>query len=236
MPRVSEFQKTLEVLAVGEAPVHARLESRALPEEDLEDGLDPDQLPVDLKRAAPEVYRSIITAGNTSLTGYLNDIFPAASRDNSADYLYFFNGLRSIDFAMKGKSTQEKLEWLAESDPAKLTLRHLSSFIHYKRTGDKDAAQAMLALQPAGSKTDIAPNWLLQEAGLHANYEHQRRERARGQTWKGDRSGKGGGGKADGKKDKKGKKGDKWQGATSGWQLNHCGSGRSQTGWTPDGE
>ena len=82
---------------------------------------------------------------------------------------------------MSKMSARERLTFLGSNYYAKITPRRLSSFIHERRTGDKDAAMHMLALKPGGAKVDIAPTWLLLESGLYFQHEHKSRERARGQ-------------------------------------------------------
>ena len=50
--------------------------------------------------------------------------------------------------------------------------------IHERRTGDKDAAQSMLAIKPSSFSSDVAPSWLVTEAASYSQSEHKRRERA----------------------------------------------------------
>ena len=165
--------------------------------------LDPNALPLGLRRAGPEIFTSIIAAGYPSLVAWLNEQFPLNVRDQNHTYLHFFNDMKAIDMALYHLDPQEKLQYLAEQDSCELSLRHLASWIHERRTGDKEAAQAMLALQPSGSKADIAPSWLVAESGLVSQNEHKRRERARGQKNSQDRQGSGG--KGGGKSKDKGK-------------------------------
>ena len=62
----------------------------------------------------------------------------------------------------------------------------------------------MLGVPAPVAKSDVAPNWLLEENGLASEFEHQREERVRSRR-KGDGKGKGkddkpkGGGKASGR-------------------------------------
>jgi len=156
-----------------------------------------------MRRAGPEIFTSIIAAGYPSLVGWLNEQFPLNVRDQNHTYLHFFNDMKAIDMALYHLDPQEKLHYLAEQDSCELSLRHLASWIHGRHTGDKDAAQAMLALQPSGSRADIAPSWLVGESGLVSQNEHKRRERARGQ--KNDKDHHVSGGKGGGKGKDKGK-------------------------------
>ena len=110
--------------------------------------------------------------------------------------------------SLRSLSDRQKLRYLAELDAAEVALRQLSSYVHERRTGDKVAAQCMLAIQPSGSKVDIAPAWLIEEGAGMSQQEYKRRLRSKasgGQNSGGDKGDKGdtGGGKG------KGKKGDK---------------------------
>ena len=62
-----------------------------------------------------------------------------------------------------------------------VALRRLAAWIHERRTGDKDAAQSMLAIKPSFS-SDVAPSWLGTEAASYSQSEHKSRERARAQA------------------------------------------------------
>ena len=157
---------------------------------ELETLLNPNRLPVGMRRAGSEIYTGIIASGYSSLCLYLNDLFPIATREGNGTYLAFFNNLKAIDMQLADLDARGKLAFLASSDFSEISLRHLAAHLHEKRTGDKDAADDMLALRPSGSRCDIAPNWMLSSAALHSQAEHKRRERAKAQ--------KGGGGQPKG--------------------------------------
>eukprot|EP00930_Biecheleria_cincta_P063900 TRINITY_DN49441_c0_g1_i1.p2 TRINITY_DN49441_c0_g1~~TRINITY_DN49441_c0_g1_i1.p2 ORF type:complete len:119 (+),score=40.57 TRINITY_DN49441_c0_g1_i1:162-518(+) len=104
-------------------------------------------------------------------------------------------------------SDKEKLRYLSESDATEVALRQLSSYIHQQRTGDHVAAMGTLAIQPSGSKVDIAPAWLVEEGAGISQQEYKRRLRAKASGGAGDSSKGGKGGNGKGKKgDKKGEK------------------------------
>ncbi|CAE7695040.1 hypothetical protein AK812_SmicGene26336 [Symbiodinium microadriaticum] len=97
----------------------------------------------------------------------------------------------------------------------------LAAWIHKRRTGDRDAAQSMLAIKPSSSfSTDVAPSWLVTEAASYSQSEHKRRERARAQGSVFHGSGSGGGKAgpkgAKGKGKEKKKKGAGGKAATQG--------------------
>ena len=56
-------------------------------------------------------------------------------------------------------------------------LRRLASIKFWMRTGDKPAAEQMLALHAPGTTGDIAPIWLVADVILHSKTEHRRTER-----------------------------------------------------------
>ena len=93
---------------------------------------------------------------------------------------------------------------LSSDDSSEIILRCIASYVRLERTGDKDAAQAMLAVKPSGGAFDVAPTWLVAEASVYSQSEHKRRQRAIDQR----KVGKGGGdGGKGGKTDKGGGKG-----------------------------
>ena len=109
--------------------------------------------------------------------------------DRRGDALYsdLFNQASLVDFAVKdAKGSQaQALSLIACSDTAEVALR---TYVHEKRTGDRDAATFMLAIKPTNLSHDIAPAWLVSEASLFAQSEHKRGESS---TSKGAPKGKG---------------------------------------------
>ena len=165
--------------------------------------LDPNALPFGLRGEGSEIFTSIIAAGHPSLVAWLNKQFPLNVRDQNLSYLHSFNDVKTLDMALYHLDPQERLHYLAEQDSCGLSLRHLASWIHERRTGDEVAAQAMLAPQPSGSEADTAPLWLGAESGLVSQDEHLRREQAKGQ--KSGQDHEDSGGKGGGKSKEKGK-------------------------------
>jgi hypothetical protein len=96
----------------------------------------------------------------------------------------------------KTTSGQGALEMLASCDTCETILRSIASHVHFPRTGDRDSADSMLAVKPAGGRQDIAPSWLVAESSIYSNNEYQRRKRAtfsgkgEGKAKKGDGKGK----------------------------------------------
>ena len=66
-----------------------------------------------------------------------------------------------------------------ESDQAEIVLARMSSYVHEKRTGDREAAAKLLAVQMPGTFADIAPSWKIAEASLFSQQEFKRTERSK---------------------------------------------------------
>ena len=115
----------------------------------------------------------------------------------------------SLDFRLaeasqRGDATVTNL--LNSDDTIELGFRRLAAYIHVDRTGDHVAGMRMSGVPVPGSKSDVAPNWLLEESGLASKFEHQRAERVRPRR-KGDGKQKGKDDRGPGKSaDGKGKK------------------------------
>ena len=83
-----------------------------------------------------------------------------------------------IDFAVSQcRTDQELMSKLAMDDTLEMHLRRLASIKFRLRTGDKSAAEQMLALHAPGASADIAPTWLVADVTQHSKTEHQRTER-----------------------------------------------------------
>ena len=83
-----------------------------------------------------------------------------------------------------------------------LWLRRFSSYVYFKRTGDRAGAAHMLAVAAPGGGTDLGPHWLVSESSAYAIAENKIRSTAQSantaagaQQWHGEGKGGGGGGK-----------------------------------------
>jgi hypothetical protein len=74
-------------------------------------------------------------------------------------------------------------------DALGFAFRRLSAFIHVDRAGDHAAGLRMLGQPAPGTKSDVAPSWLVEECTMHSKNEHQRDERT-GRRRKGEGQGK----------------------------------------------
>ena len=165
------------------------------------------QPPPDMRRAAPDIYRSLRSAGADSARAWLQLEFKGVRAGSLWTDLWHV--ATQIDFILgKAASPEEALHWLGVDDNLELLLRRLASHIYMERTNDKAGATAMLGVRPPGSASDIAPTWLVGEVTCHSKAEHQRAERVAADTrrstqqerggargrGRGEQSGRGGGG------------------------------------------
>ena len=169
------------------------------------------QLPADLKRAAPEIYRSLRSTA-TSVRDWLNQNYDGSKR--SPQWQDLWNAALVADYkidaaAMRGEQAKEEI--LRQDDTIEISLRRLAAYIFAHRTGDYEAANHMLAQRAPGSAADIAPAWMITDASTHSKAEFQRTERVKNLKKYAGGDGKGKGGKG-------GKKGGKGGGAQGGGQ------------------
>ena len=182
-PRVAELSKALAEIESSGVPSAGTntvmFNSEAAWNFDEEISAWADQLPADQKRAAPETYRTIMSGGFKSVRDYVNSLVPFEKRDRDPVYLDLFNAATGVDFLLKGAtSAAEVAQKLTTSDQAEISLSRIASYVHERRTGDRDAAAALLAVRPPGALTDIAPAWKIADASVFSQGEHKRRERA----------------------------------------------------------
>ena len=186
-PRVDELKSRLSDLENLGALAHTSAlydigETALQPDEN--DTLDGwvDSLPPDLKRAGPEIFSSFKTAGCRSCRDWINQQFPLEKRSDPI-YSELFNLASLVDFRVKEAdgSHARALALIACDDTCEVALRRIASYVHMKRTGDRSAAEAMLAIKPTTGNHDVAPAWLVSEAGMYSQSEFKRRQRAKDQ-------------------------------------------------------
>ena len=167
-------------------------------------------LPVDLRRAAPEIYRAIRSEGVASVRAWLNSNFQGYRGQGSQQWIDLWNLATQIDMTLATcRSDQEILLRLSTDDVLESSLRHISAYLYEKRTGDHAGASHMRAFATPGTARDIAPSWLVSDSTLYSKQETQRADRVDAEVR---RRNKDRGNKGDGKKGKpadggKGKKG-----------------------------
>ena len=190
-PRVLELKEKLGELEASGALSHSTAlfdlgADASWQEEEGDDEGWESTLPPDLKRAGPEIFASFKSAGAKSARDWLNQMIPLDKR-NDPTYVDLFNQASLVDFVIKdarGNHTKA-LNLIATSDTAEVALRRLASYVHERRTGDRDAAISMLAIKPTNLSHDIAPSWLVSEASVFSQSEYKRRERAKTQRGSG---------------------------------------------------
>ena len=161
-----------------------------------------DKLSPDLKRAGPEIYRILRSAGATSVRDWLGQNFDGSSR--STEWTDPRNIATRADSAIaSGDNPAQLAVILATNDGLRIDLRRLSAHVYETRTGDRHGAAAMLAVKAPGTHVDIAPTWMVEGASKHSKMEYERTQRVQG-CGKGDGDGggrgRGGGAKGDGAK------------------------------------
>ena len=156
-------------------------------------------LAMDMKRAGPEIYRSLVES-NLSVRDWLNQFYQGNRR--GAGWIDLWNAAVTVDFkvaeAKQRGGMQQVALMLATDDLAEVYLRRLASYVYGKRTGDWSGANYMLAVKAPGSEVDIAPSWMISEATNFSKSEYQRTERVKALNKQGKGDGKGRG-KGDGK-------------------------------------
>ena len=187
-PRFEELKKDFAALEHTGAPQHgagaSMLQDAAFagnaPDE--HDGNYTNRLPADLQRAAPEIFREIMSTGVSGLRGWVCEQFPLDKRDQP-QFRDLFTSATSADFELAGANNEgEKMRRLGTSDNLEIILRKFASHIHYKRTNDKHAAERMLGIRAPGSSVDIAPKWMVDDAGTSSSLENRAMDRGRHQT------------------------------------------------------
>ena len=180
-PRMPDFKSHLERFAVaGPALVGGGL-SQAADSGGLA-GHGPNrwtaQLPVDLRRSALETFRNIRSMGCLTIRDWISQNYSGAR--GSPVWTDLWTIATSLDFriaeaAMQGDAALAAM--LNSDDVVEPNFRRLSAYIYADRTGDESGASRILGQAIPGTKADIGPGWLIEEATLFSKSEHQRSER-----------------------------------------------------------
>ena len=137
-----------------------------------------DQLPPDLPRAAPEIYRSARTAGAANIRDWLHRHYQGPKNDSNTEWKTSWNAATEVDYAIARCANMDEVNHLlVSSDPIEIKMRTLASQEYLARTGDRCGANQMLAVKPPGVGVDLAPAWPVKEVTQYSKAEHQRRER-----------------------------------------------------------
>ncbi len=137
-----------------------------------------DQLPPDLPRAAPEIYRSARTAGAANIRDWLHRHYQGPKNDPNTEWKTSWNAATEVHYAIaRCANMGEVNNLLVSSDPIEIKMRTLASQEYLARTGDRCGANQMLAVKPTGVGVDLAPAWPVSEVTQYPKAEHQRRER-----------------------------------------------------------
>ena len=98
---------------------------------------------------------------------------------SDGQYQDLWHAATAIDYRLAQETSEAGiLRALASDDAMELWLRRFSSYVYYKRTGDKAGAMHMLAVAAPGGGTDLAPQWLVSETSAYAISENKIRTTA----------------------------------------------------------
>ena len=179
-PPRDDLRAQLEQIRIAGVPAHGTGASAFMDAGPLPAASNPDrwssQLAPDLKRAAPEIYRSFRSAGSSSVRDWLNSQYGQNNR-SSPQWVELWNIATNADFELRGLDERQTLERLASSDALEIGLRRIAAWVYEQRTHDKAGAAHMLAVTAPGTFSDVAPTWMIEEATAHSKMEHQRAER-----------------------------------------------------------
>ena len=136
------------------------------------------QLPPDLPRAAPEIYRATRNGGHATVREWLSSNFKGQKSDSNPVWGELWNAASEIDFEVAQCADAASLNMaLATSDSLENKLRRLASEEYWRRTGDRTGANMILAIKAPGISMDLAPKWLIDDVTGYSKAEHQRNER-----------------------------------------------------------
>ena len=134
------------------------------------------ELPPDLRRAAPGIYRSTRCEGQKSVREWLTAQYRGDRGSDQFQDLWQIVTL--VDQSLgRERTVAGAFQTLATSDALATSLRRLAAYVHEARKGDREAARSMLAIRPPGSAKDLAPTWLVKDANEYSKTEAKIRER-----------------------------------------------------------
>ncbi len=134
-------------------------------------------LPPELLRAAPQIYRALRAEGAASTRDWLNSCYQGEKSDENDQWIDLWSAALEVDFALEQVPPGKETTFLAASDSMEVKLRRLAAHVHYARTGDLTAYTCMLAIQPPGTSSDVAPKWMVEDATAYGKTEHRRDQR-----------------------------------------------------------
>ena len=134
-------------------------------------------LPADVRRAAPEIYRSLRAEGCSSTRQWLRENF-VGYKGATGPWNELWSMASQVDIALGTANTdQEILNILASDDRVEISLRHIGAHFYEARTRDRAGAAMMRSFSTPGAARDIVPSWMVQEAAVFSKQDHQTTER-----------------------------------------------------------
>ena len=138
------------------------------------------QLPPELPRGAPEIYRSLRAESSVNVRDWLSQNYPGQKDAKNSEWIDLWQSATEIDFEVDHTPIAQVPSMLAASDGMEIKLRRLAAFEHFWRTHDQSAMLRMLAIRPPGVSGDIAPAWMLKDAIDHSKCDYQQQQRVQG--------------------------------------------------------
>ena len=136
------------------------------------------QLPIDFRRSALETFRNMRYCGYVTVRDWMSQSFTGDRRSDV--WIDLWTLATTIDYWVAEAAThgdEAVISLLNSDDTLELAFRRLSAFIHVDRTANHAAGLRMLGQPAPGTKSDVAPSWLVEECTMHSKKEHQRDER-----------------------------------------------------------
>ncbi len=138
------------------------------------------QLPPELPRGAPEIYRSLRAESSVNIRDWLSQNYPGQKDAKNSEWIDLWQSATEIDFEVDHTPIAQVPSMFAASDGMEIKLRRLAAFKHFWRTGDQSAMLRMLAIRPPGVSGDIAPAWMLKDAIDHSKCDYRQQQRVQG--------------------------------------------------------
>ena len=183
-PAVAELTRALKVLETGGPGKFARSMNEAAVNFASWSTL----FLVGQRRAAPEIYKNILSAGFRSVREWLRETHKGDR--TSAIWTDAWAMACAVDLHLGPSACN--FQALAKEDVLELQLRHLAAMVFERRTGDRRGAVVIRAVTAPGSSANTSPAWLVAEASVHSLSESRRAELMEKEVfWNSRRSGKG---------------------------------------------
>ena len=118
----------------------------------------------------------MLEEGCTCCREWTNNNFTESDK-KAKDWSDVWSHATGIDYEVGvGKPVDDIMTLLATNDKCEISLRALASRIYLRKTGDRNGAEAMLAIKTPGSSRDVAPGWLVDEVTSLSRADYNRNQ------------------------------------------------------------